>query len=239
MHHLRPERRADELPLLADVPEQVGDGGPVLRVEVCVDLVEEVEGRGVAALDGEDEGERAERLLPARELLDALLLVVLGVEGDGDADARVVLHARVSPRLVVRLGQRRLALRVALALDDEPASTRRNQAREDAGEFLGHLFEGALDGLVLALVEVLDEVTDGALGVTKLLAPLRQLVALAREVGVLLECFLVDVGVLFERFVDRAKFLDCLGRLVSTKSSEVEGELSDGLPGPKASSRTW
>jgi hypothetical protein len=38
----------------------VRDGGAVLRVEVGVDLVEEVEGRRVALLDGEDERERAE-----------------------------------------------------------------------------------------------------------------------------------------------------------------------------------
>lgn len=38
----------------------VGDGGAVLGVEVGVDFVEEVEGCGVALLDGEDEGEGAE-----------------------------------------------------------------------------------------------------------------------------------------------------------------------------------
>lgn len=38
----------------------VGDGGTVLGVEVGVDFVEEVEGGGVALLDGEDEGEGAE-----------------------------------------------------------------------------------------------------------------------------------------------------------------------------------
>jgi hypothetical protein len=38
----------------------VRDGGAVLRVEVGVDLVEEVEGRRVALLDGEDERERAQ-----------------------------------------------------------------------------------------------------------------------------------------------------------------------------------
>ena len=38
------------------------DGGAVLGVEVGVDFVEEVEGRGVALLDCEDEGEGAETL---------------------------------------------------------------------------------------------------------------------------------------------------------------------------------
>lgn len=43
-----------------DVTEVVGDGGTVLGVEVGVDFVKEVEGGGVALLDGEDEGEGAE-----------------------------------------------------------------------------------------------------------------------------------------------------------------------------------
>jgi hypothetical protein len=38
----------------------VRDGSAVLRVEVGVDLVEEVEGRRVALLDGEDEREGAQ-----------------------------------------------------------------------------------------------------------------------------------------------------------------------------------
>lgn len=41
----------------------VGDGGAVLGVEIGVDFVEEVEGRRVALLDGEDEGEGAETWL--------------------------------------------------------------------------------------------------------------------------------------------------------------------------------
>jgi hypothetical protein len=40
----------------------VRDGGAVLRVEVGVDLVKEVEGRWVALLDGEDERERTQAL---------------------------------------------------------------------------------------------------------------------------------------------------------------------------------
>ena len=42
-------------------------GGAVLRVQCCVDLVEKIERRRVAALDGEDEGERYERLRVGRE----------------------------------------------------------------------------------------------------------------------------------------------------------------------------
>ena len=58
--HLRAESGTDELAvqavglLTADVGEHLGDGGAVLGVEVGVDFVEEVEGGGIALLDGED-----------------------------------------------------------------------------------------------------------------------------------------------------------------------------------------
>lgn len=72
-YHLGSESGADELPthraflavstslglLLGDGLKHLGDGGTVLGIEVGVDLVEEVEGRGVALLDCEDEGESA------------------------------------------------------------------------------------------------------------------------------------------------------------------------------------
>ncbi len=64
--HLRAKSGTDELPpariggSVGDGSKHVGDGGAVLGVEVGVDFVEEVEGRGVALLDGEDEGEGAE-----------------------------------------------------------------------------------------------------------------------------------------------------------------------------------
>jgi hypothetical protein len=72
--HLRPKRRTNELPRHASCAilsaltallfgyrlEHLCDGSAVLSVEVGVDFVEEVEGCGVALLDGEDEGEGAE-----------------------------------------------------------------------------------------------------------------------------------------------------------------------------------
>ena len=48
--------------------DHVCDCLPVHRVEGGVDLVEEVERRGVALLDGEDQRQRHKRLLPAGEL---------------------------------------------------------------------------------------------------------------------------------------------------------------------------
>lgn len=207
MHHLRSESRANELAtpfaalaaFAAELAQHLRDGGAVLRVEVCVDLVEEVEGRGVALLDGEDEGERAQRLLPARELLNALLLVVLGVEGHGDADARVVLDAR---RLAAVLGRRLVAVgivvraaRVAVraALDDEPAGAGGHELDEDFFEEFGDLFEGAGDGFVFALVEHFDELLDVVARFCEVVASRGECFAPLGEVFVLLERFLVDV----------------------------------------------
>ena len=45
---------------MRDGVQHLGDGGAVLRVEVGVNFVEEVEGRWVTALDGENESEGAE-----------------------------------------------------------------------------------------------------------------------------------------------------------------------------------
>ena len=65
-----PESGGDELGAVRQLVDHVGDGLPVHRVEGRVDLVEEVERRRVALLDGEDEGERHQRLLPAGELAE-------------------------------------------------------------------------------------------------------------------------------------------------------------------------
>lgn len=56
VQHLRAEGRADELAVggLRDGLEHLRHGGPVLGVEVGVDLVEEVERGRVAGLNGED-----------------------------------------------------------------------------------------------------------------------------------------------------------------------------------------
>jgi hypothetical protein len=69
--HLRSERCADELSahgagavvrvlaalLRGDLLEHLCDSRAVLGVEVGIDFVEEVEGGGIALLDGEDKGE--------------------------------------------------------------------------------------------------------------------------------------------------------------------------------------
>lgn len=61
--HLRSERRADELPValagMRDILQHLSNGCAILSIKIGVDLVEEVEGCGIAALNGEDEGQSA------------------------------------------------------------------------------------------------------------------------------------------------------------------------------------
>lgn len=59
MQHLRPESRADELTVsrVRDGLEHLRHGCPVLRVQIGVDFIKEVEGSRIAGLDGEDQGE--------------------------------------------------------------------------------------------------------------------------------------------------------------------------------------
>ena len=64
----RPEGGGDELRAVRELVDHVGDGLPMHRVECRVDLVEEVERRRVALLDGEDQRQRHKRLLPAGKL---------------------------------------------------------------------------------------------------------------------------------------------------------------------------
>ena len=54
--------------------EHARHGGAVLRVERGIDLIKQVEGRRVAALDGKDERQGHQRLLPAAQLLHHQIL---------------------------------------------------------------------------------------------------------------------------------------------------------------------
>src|SRR5689334_15484262 len=125
-------------------------------------------------------------LLPTTELLNTLLLVVLGVEADTDAYACVILDTLAL--LLALVGGASSA--VALALDDEAALASGHELFEDVGEFARDLLEGALDGLVLALIEHLNKLLDRILGFVELGASRRQVRALLGEDVVLLERFL-------------------------------------------------
>lgn len=61
MQHLGTERRTDELAVrrVRNRLEHLRDGRPVLRVQVGVDFIKQVERCGIAGLDGEDERQGA------------------------------------------------------------------------------------------------------------------------------------------------------------------------------------
>lgn len=139
--HFRPEGRANELsalrPVVAvrgilvcsvgKVQEMIGDGRPVLGIQVRVDLVEDVEGSRVGGLDGENQGKTAETyrnkscqsnplsytytkfmvglgvltLLSTTQLLNALLVIMLAVEADTDPDTSIILYAALVARLIL------------------------------------------------------------------------------------------------------------------------------------------
>jgi hypothetical protein len=125
---------------------------------------------------------------------------VLAVKAHADPNPGVILHTL--PRLLLAILLLRAHLAVRLALDHQAALARGHQPLEDRRKLPGHLLEGALDGLVLALVEVVDELLDRALRRVELRAPLLERVALLCEVVELLESLLVDVRVLLERLLD-------------------------------------
>jgi hypothetical protein len=108
---------------------------------------------------------------------------------------------------------------------------------EDFGEGFGDLFEGALDSFVFALVEDVDEVFDGFAAAVELFLPGRQLVSLFREIFVLFEGFLVDVGVFLQGFVDFGKTLGSLNSSLASSSEDIL-QFADNVPSRETTSRT-
>ena len=92
---------------------------------------------------------------------------------------------------------------VDASLNDESPTSGRHEPLEYLLEVARDLLEGALDGFVLPLVKNLDQLLDRLRRLVEVLAPLDELVALLREVVILFEGLLVDVGELFQAFVDR------------------------------------
>jgi hypothetical protein len=73
------------------------------------------------------------------------------------------------------------------------------------------LLECPLDGLILALIQNLDQVLNRSLRIIEFLSSLEQAVSLSGEVVVLFERLLVDMLVLLERVID---LLDLVGNLM-------------------------
>lgn len=144
-------------------------------------------------------------LLSTTELLHLLLLVILlGVEGDGDAHTVVVLHRAPALLFIIdRVG----ATAIVPPLDDESALARGDQSLKDPGKLLGDLFECALNGLILDTVEMGHKFLNRGLRRVKLLPALQQLLLLRGEVVVLLKGLLVDMLELLQRLVDSLELL--------------------------------
>lgn len=96
--------------------------------------------------------------LAAAELLDALLLVMLAVETDTDAYTSVILDTLASLLLVIVVVG---LYTIRPALDDEATTTGRDEFLEHGSKLAADLSECTLDGLVLTLIEDLDEFFDG------------------------------------------------------------------------------
>lgn len=135
-----------------------------------------------------------------------LLIHDLGVEADADAHTAVGLNALSSSRgILVRVLCVAVLAAGSLALDDQTAVAGGYELLEYGGELAGDLLKRSLDGLILGVVEMLDEFLDGLLRGVELLPALQELLALRGEVVVLVKGFLVDVLVLLESLVDFAK----------------------------------
>lgn len=85
------ESGADKLRVLALLLEHVSDGRSMHGIERAVDLIQQVEWRWIASLDGEDERERNHALLSAAQLMRR---AGHAGEGDLDSDSRVARSAR-------------------------------------------------------------------------------------------------------------------------------------------------
>ena len=83
---LWPEGSGDELGGGPTVVNERSHGGAVLRVQSSVNLIQEVEGGGVGALDGKDEGQGNYSLLASWQLLQAAHHSSVG-EGNGHGQA--------------------------------------------------------------------------------------------------------------------------------------------------------
>ncbi len=175
----------DELGGLAHVGDELGEAADVGLVERGVDFVEHAEGRGLELEDADQQRERGEGLLSAREQEDVLQLLARG-RGD-EVDAGLVA--------VLGVGE----LHVGLA------------AAEELGEGDGEVLVDDLEGLVeLGVGDVVD-LLDGGLGV---LDGVEQVLALALQEGVaagglvvLLERHHVDGAHGFEALLEAARLL--------------------------------
>jgi len=88
--------------------------------------------------------------------LDALLFIMLAVEGNANANASIVLYSLPWLIIVVVIG----STLVCLPLDDKPATASWDKAFENRGELFGDLLEGTLYGFIFSLIKYADQFFD-------------------------------------------------------------------------------
>jgi hypothetical protein len=90
--------------------------------------------------------------LATAQLLNTLLLVMLTVEADTNANADVIFYA-CAALFIVRLNLIvSVEGSVGLSLNDQAATARGNKLFKDIGKLAGYLFECAFNGFILPLV---------------------------------------------------------------------------------------
>jgi hypothetical protein len=120
--------------------------------------------------------------------LDLEPLIRLRVERHPNRHPRVVFHTPLAPLLLALIVHvHRVVPPRLLAQDLQAPAALGHELLEHLGKVLGDGLEGALDGLVLAGVEDLDQLVDRLARLVKLLLPSVQLVALLGERRVLPE----------------------------------------------------
>jgi hypothetical protein len=144
-------------------------------------------------------GRKTLTLLATRQLLNALLLVMLAIKTDTDAHTCIILHG--FPRFFIRFLILTKSL-IRLALDNQASATCGNETLEDGGKFLGDLLEGSFNSFIFALVKYFHEFLDRGLRVVKFLAAFGERVTLSGKAVVLLKSFLVYMLIFFEGFRD-------------------------------------
>src|SRR5262245_22312889 len=145
-----------ELGAVGEPPDELQEAVDVGVVKRRLDLVEDVEGAGPGEEDSEDEGERDERLLAAREKRE--LPRRLPGRGDLDLDSElltflVLLDLRVGPLADLQRGRIR----------DRPQLDPTQRAAPTREEVLDHLLEvvrGGLEGLLEGPFDLAVDVAD-------------------------------------------------------------------------------
>lgn len=137
--------------------------------------------------------------LATAELLNALLLIVLAVETDGNAHTSIVLHTFAL--LIITILIFTIPL-VCPLLNDQTATASRDKSLENLREFFRNLLESALDGFVLPKIQNIYKLFDRRLRRVKLLPSLREGLSLRGEIIVLFKRLFIDVLVLLEGFVN-------------------------------------